>query len=133
MKQYDDIIRLPHHQSATRSRMPRRDRAAQFAPFAALNGYGAAIAETGRLTDAATELMEGRAEAVDQGLREIHQRQREQPEVTVTYFEPDKRKSGGAYRTVTGQVRKFMEYERMLLLYDGTPVPFDWIYDLTVR
>lgn len=133
MKQYDDIIRLPHHQSATRPRMPHRDRAAQFTPFAALNGYGAAIAETGRLTDAATELMEGRAEAVNQGLREIHQRQREQPEVTVTYFEPDKRKSGGAYRTVTGQVRKFMEYERMLLLYDGTPVPFDWIYDLTVR
>lgn len=133
MKQYDDIIHLPHHQSATRSRMPHGDRAAQFAPFAALNGYGAAIAETGRLTDTAVELMEAPIEAVNEGLRAILMRQREQPEITVTYFEPDKRKAGGAYRTVTGRVQKFMEFERMLLLHDGILVPFDAIYELMVR
>lgn len=132
MDQYDDIIRLPHHQSATRSRMPRGDRAAQFSPFAALNGYEAAIAETGRLTDTAVELMEGTAEVLDEGLRTIRQRLDEQPEVTVTYFQPDSRKAGGAYRTVTDRVRKLLEYEQLLLLHDGTAIPFDRIYDLMV-
>jgi hypothetical protein len=133
MEQYEDIICLPHHQSEKRARMPREDRAAQFAPFAALNGYEAAIAETGRLTDIATEPMEGRAEAVDEGLRQIRQWQKEQPEVTVTFFEPDKRKAGGVYRTVTGRIRKFLEYERQLLLHDSTIVPFDCVYELTIR
>ena len=132
MDQYDDIINLPHHQSPKRARMPRLDRAAQFAPFAALNGYGAAIIEAGRLTDADTELIEGYAEAVDGGLRTIRQRQHEHPKVTVTYFQPDDRKSGGAYQTVTGQVRKFMEYDRLLLLWDDTTIPFDNIYKLRV-
>lgn len=133
MEHYNDIIHLPHHQSLTRSRMPRRDRAAQFAPFAALNGYEAAIEETGRLTDTAVDLMEGCADAVDRGLRAISQRQHEHPEIIVTFFEPDKKKNGGAYRTVTGQVRKFMEFERMLLLDNGTYIPFDSIYELIAR
>lgn len=48
---YDDIIHMPHHVSETRPRMSRRDRAAQFAPFAALTGYEAVIAETARLAE----------------------------------------------------------------------------------
>ena len=55
---YDDIIDLPHHVSTTRPQMSRLDRAAQFAPFAALTGYGAAIKETARLTDERAELGE---------------------------------------------------------------------------
>lgn len=46
---YEDIIRLPHPEPVTHPRMPLRDRAAQFAPFAALNGHGAAIDETRKL------------------------------------------------------------------------------------
>jgi hypothetical protein len=132
MDHYDDIIALPHHQSERRPRMPRQDRAAQFAPFAALNGYGAAITEAGRLTDAEVELMEGRAEAVDAALRTLCQRQHEQPEITVTFFRPDDRKAGGTYRTVTGRLRKFMEYQRLLRLWDDTAIPFDDIYELSV-
>ena len=49
---YDDIIRLPHHQSTERPHMPLHDRAAQFAPFAALSGYEEAIEETVALTEA---------------------------------------------------------------------------------
>lgn len=45
---YDDIIELPHHQSSVRAHMPLADRAAQFAPFAALNGYGEAIRKAER-------------------------------------------------------------------------------------
>lgn len=132
MDQYDDIIDLPHRQSLKRARMSRQDRAAQFAPFAALNGHGAAIIEAGRLTDSEVELMEGRAEAVDAALRSLYQLQGAQPEITVTYFQPDDRKAGGAYRTVRGKLRKFMEHERLLRLWDDTTIPFDDIYELRV-
>lgn len=132
MDQYDDIIDLPHRQSTKRARMPRLDRAAQFAPFAALNGYGAAITEAGRLTDAETELMEGQAEAVDAALHSLYLLQNTHPEITITYFQPDDRKTGGAYRTVRSKLRKFMEYERLLRLWDDTIIPFDDIYELRV-
>lgn len=133
MNPYEDIISLPHHQSVTRAQMTREDRAAQFAPFAALNGYEAAIAESGRLTDTAAELMESSAAAIDESLRTVRQRLWENPEITVTYFRPDGRKAGGAYLTVTGRVCKLMEYERILLLYDGTKIPFDSIYGLMIN
>jgi uncharacterized protein (UPF0248 family) len=113
--------------------MARLDRAAQFAPFAALSGYEDEIAETGRLTDTAAELMEGQAEQIDRGLRYIQDRLRQRPEITVTYFVPDERKSGGAYRTVTGCVRKMKEQERQLLLCDDTVIPFHAILRLEVK
>lgn len=132
MDHYNDIISLPHHQSTKRTRMPRQDRAAQFAPFAALNGYGAAITEAGRLTDAEAELMESQAEAVDAALRTLRQRQNEHPKITVTFFQPDLRKAGGAYRTVTGRLKKFLENQRLLRLFDDTAIPFDDIYNLEI-
>ena len=58
MSRYDDIINLPHHVSSTRQRMSMHDRAAQFAPFAALVGYDDAVAETARLTESRPELDE---------------------------------------------------------------------------
>ena len=51
---YDDILLLPHHQSKRHPQMPRIDRAAQFAPFAALSGYETAIRETRRLSEMRT-------------------------------------------------------------------------------
>ena len=133
MNPYEDILFLPHHRSTKRPGMAQQDRAAQFAPFAALNGYEAEIAETGRLTDTAAELMEGWAERIDEGLQSIQRDLRQQPQVTVIYFVPDERKSGGAYCTVTGRVRKLQEQERCLLLTDGLVIPFDRIYQLTVE
>ena len=53
---YDDIIYLPHHVSRNHPQMPLRDRAAQFAPFAALTGYEAAVGETARQTTERREL-----------------------------------------------------------------------------
>ena len=44
MNRYDDIINLPHHISPTRQWMSMHDRAAQFAPFAALVVYDDAVA-----------------------------------------------------------------------------------------
>ena len=128
--QYDDIINLPHYVSPTRSRMSMIDRAAQFSPFAALTGYDAAIKETGRLTDQRIELSEDSRAALDRKQQLLVECLADHPEVSVTYFIPDERKSGGAYVTVTGIVKKVDDYQRLLLLTDGTKIPLDDILDL---
>jgi len=103
---YDDIINLPHHVSVTRPHMTAVDRAAQFSPFAALTGYDAAIRETARLTDERVELDEYIKDALNKRLQIIAERMKEQPEITITYFQPDTKKSGGANITDTGTVKK---------------------------
>lgn len=116
---YDDIIHLPHHVSTKHPHMALLDRAAQFSPFAALTGHEAAIKETARLTDERVELDENRKEALDMQLQWIEQHMAERPEVTFTYFKQDERKSGGAYVTVTGVVKKIDVYEHRIVLEDG--------------
>ena len=128
--QYDDIIDLPHHVSATRPRMSMIDRAAQFSPFAALTGYDAAIKETGRMTDERIELSEESRAVLDGKQQLLLDNLADHPEVSVTHFVPDERKSGGAYVTVTGQVKKVDEFERLLILTDGTKIPLDDILDI---
>ena len=105
---YDDIIDLPHHVSSTRRRMSARERAAQFAPFAALSGYDEMIDEEARLTDNRIEPGEAELEEMNRTLRAIDETVRRgvRPAVTVTYFVPDPLKSGGLYRTVTEKVRR---------------------------
>ena len=127
---YDDIIDLPHHVSEKHPQMPMADRAAQFSPFAALTGYDAAIVETARLTDQKRELTEEQKQEISKGLRALQERIRTDPVVTVTFFQPDERKAGGAYRTVTGRAKKVDEYLGMLLLTDGTAIPFDSILSM---
>ena len=111
---YDDIIGLPHHVSATRPRMSMIDRAAQFSPFQALTGYGAAIQETGRLTDRKIELSEDERIVLDMKQQILLDNIRECPDVSITYFIPDERKAGGSYVTVTGNVKKIDDYQRLL-------------------
>ena len=127
---YDDIINLPHHVSTTRPQMSMLDRAAQFSPFAALTGYDAAIKETGRLTDEKIELDEDRKAALDMKQANLIEMIDEQPEISITYFLPDTKKSGGAYVTVTGNLKRFDEYERLLILTDGKKIPMDDIADI---
>ena len=124
---YEDILYLPHHVSGTRRQMSMTDRAAQFSPFAALTGYDAAIRETSRLTDSSVDL-EGDEKAVLNGRLQLLSRCLDrEPRITVTYFVPDRRKSGGAYETVEGRVRKIYPLEHALFLEDGTRIPFDRI------
>ncbi|MDD4767079.1 MAG: hypothetical protein PHF87_05775 [Desulfotomaculaceae bacterium] len=127
---YDDIINLPHHTSATRPRMSAHDRAAQFSPFAALTGYHAAINETARLTDQRIELDEYSKADLNQRLGLIQDQMDQQPEVSITYFQPDKKKSGGAYITAGGCVKKIDEYERTVLMQDATKIPIDDILEI---
>ena len=127
---YDDIINLPHHVSKIRPQMSMLDRAAQFSPFAALTGYDAAIKETGRLTDEKIELDEDTKAALDMKQAYLTEMVDDQPKISVTYFLPDSRKSGGAYVTVTGNLKRFDEYERLLILTDGRKIPMDEIADI---
>lgn len=127
---YDDIIHLPHHVSKTRPQMSMMDRAAQFSPFAALTGYDAAIKETGRLTDEKIELGEETKAVLDRKQRYLSDMISVQPEITVTYFLTDERKSGGTYLSVTGKLKRIDEYERMMILTDGKKIPLDDIMDI---
>ena len=122
---YQDIIHLPHPTSAKHTRMPARDRAAQFSPFAALTGYEAAVKETARLTDRRIELDESEKEAIDLRLTLVQERLPEPTKVTITYFVPDKKKTGGAYVSVSGTVKRIDDYERMVILRNGTSIPID--------
>ena len=127
---YEDIINLPHHVSKTRPQMSMLDRAAQFSPFAALTGYDAAIKETGRLTDEKIELDEDTKAALDMKQAYLIEMIDEQPEITIIYFLPDARKVGGAYVIVTGNLKRFDEYERLLILTNGKKIPMDDIADI---
>ncbi len=122
---YDEIMGLPHHVSKTRPKMPMSDRAAQFAPFAALTGYDSAIKETGRLTDERIELDEEALTALNMRYQLLMDALDEEPEVEITYFKPDERKAGGAYVTATGAVIKVDDFERLITMQDGTKIPMD--------
>ena len=125
MGNYDDIIDLPHHVSGTHPPMSRADRAAQFSPFAALTGYDAAVRETARVTERRIELDEGVKAELNARLNCILEHLPEHPQVSIIYFVPDEKKSGGAYRTVTGTVRKLDSVAKTLTLVDGTVVPME--------
>ena len=106
------------------------DRAAQFSPFQALTGYGAAIQETGRLTDRKIELSEDERIVLDMKQQILLDNIRERPDVSITYFIPDERKDGGSYVTVTGNVKKIDDYQRLLILTDRAQIPLDEIVDI---
>ena len=127
---YADIINLPHHELTTRQRMPRINRAASFAPFAALTGYDDAVRETARLTSERIELDEGTKEILNNKLRIALDKAGEQPEISITYFLPDTRKSGGAYVTVKAVIKRIDEYERLVILTDKSTIPIDDIYEI---
>ena len=124
-RKYNEIMRLPHHVSKTRPQMPMSDRAAQFAPFAALTGYDAAIKETGRLTDERIELDVEALSALDMKYQLLMEALDEAPEVTITYFQPDERKAGGKYVSAVGAVKKIDDFERRITMRDGTRIPMD--------
>ncbi|MDO5401349.1 MAG: hypothetical protein Q4F17_10295 [Eubacteriales bacterium] len=129
-KNYDDIINLPHHVSSARPHMSAIDRAAQFSPFAALTGYDAAVKETARLTGERIELDEYEKDALNDKLQLIVDTLGQGYQIAVTYFLPDKRKAGGEYITVTGEVKKIDEYEHLIILRNGQKIPVEEVIDL---
>ena len=130
MSEYDDIIDLPRPKSRHEP-MPMSDRAAQFSPFATLTGYGDAIDETARLTDVRIELSEEERAELD--YKQQYLSTLDAPTVTVTYFVPDERKSGGAYVTHTGALKRIDEVERAMVFADGTRVDMDEVVGIELN
>lgn len=130
---YDDIINHSRPVSGKRARMSNYERAAQFSPFAALTGFDAAIAETGRLTDMRIELDEEEKQQLDKQMHRVLEKLEDQPKVTVRWFCADARKAGGAYVSTTGNVKKVDTYIGRLLLTDGRMIPLDEIMQITLE
>ncbi len=129
MTEYDDIIDLPHHRSTRHPPMAREMRAAQFAPFAALTGYEAAVREEARLTDRQVTLEEEEISLLNRRLAYLceHLDDEDPPVVTVTYFIPDADKRGGSYRAVEGRMRRIDPIAGVVELSDGTTMRMDAI------
>lgn len=129
-EKYKKIANLPHHQSLNHPHMSLHDRAAQFAPFAALTGYGDAVDETARLVDFAPVLSEDENAVLDEKMKKIREMIGDQPEITVLRFIPDKRKSGGAFVSFKGKVKKLDEVGRRMAFAGGTEIRYDEIFGI---
>lgn len=119
---YDDIINLRHYSSPARQRMSRMNRAAQFAPFAALTGYDAAVTETARLTDKKRELTDDERIILSEKLRILSENTDARPVAEITYFKPDSRKEGGSYEKLSGAVRRIDEGGMKVVFADGMKI-----------
>ena len=119
---YDDIINLPHHISSKHPQMKIIDRAAQFAPFAALTGHKESINEASRITDL-KEILNNKLNYIVLNLDKSH-------EIKITYFQSDSKKRGGKYVTVVTSVKKIDEYNRVLVLNNGMKINIDDLYQL---
>ncbi len=127
-RSYDDIRHLPHPVSSRHAPMAPEDRAAQFAPFAALTGFEDITAEEARLTDSSIELTEGEMERLNKKIMGLADLCHTHPGVELVCFQPDSRKAGGAYITVRGNLKRLDEANRCLVLTDGRRIPLDSIY-----
>jgi len=120
---YDDIINLPRHKSKKRPAMPIEDRAAQFSPFSALTTYEEKIKETARITERRIKLDKYMTEKLNHKLKILQDKINDEIEISICYFKPDDKKDGGAYITNTAIVEKIDEYNKRILLDDGTVIP----------
>jgi len=111
--------------------MPIAERAAQFSPFAELTGYGDAVKETARVTDEKIELDEDAKEILDEKLRRIQEQTEEHPEIEITYFQPDDRKKGGSYITITGCIKKIDQSKMIMTMQDKTEISIKDIIEIT--
>ena len=135
-RNYDDIIRLSHHVSRKRPQMALEDRAAQFAPFAAVVGHEASVKEAARLTDEKRDLEEAEKTVINEQLNEIQTRIQAQiesgVEVEIEHFQADVLKSGGQYIVSRGNVKKIDVYTRSVHLFDGTVIAIDDVFRVRV-
>ena len=112
--------------------MSNYDRAAQFSPFAALTGFDAAIAETGRLTDCRIELDEGGKQLLDEQMRAVLDVIHTRPKVEILWFQYDERKAGGRYVVTSGQIKKVDVYTQKILLTDGRTIPLGEVFSVVL-
>ncbi len=127
---YDDIIDLPHHRSQVHPHMSMEARAAQFAPFAALNGHFETIHETARLTDKRIALSIDEQTVLNEKLQIVRTSIKADRVFIFTYFVEDKLKAGGAYLVNQGRVIKIDDYYGIIYLDTGLKIPIADIHDI---
>ena len=127
---YDDMIDLPHHVSTKHPQMSLYERAAQFSAFKALTGYEDCVTEAARLTgeridldDASMSLLNGKVQILQDSIKS-------RPNITITYFVPDKKKTGGEYVTASGSIKRIDEVERVIIFSDGKVIQTDDVVDI---
>ena len=128
--QYDDIIDMLHHVSEKHVQMSMMNRAAQFAPFAALTGYESAIKETARVTDEFIELDDNSKDILDVKLQILQENIANHPQVTIIYFQPDNKKEGGSYITCNNIIKKIDVYNKAIIMLDETVIQISMIIDI---
>lgn len=116
---YDDIINLEHHVSTKHSRMSLENRSAQFAPFSALTGYEEAVKEEARVTESRIDIDEEAKIEVNEKLNYIIKHLDKNIIVSVTYFEKDKKKQGGSYKTIKGIIKKIDDSRKTIEMQTG--------------
>ena len=131
-RNYDDIINLPRHVSDKHPHMSIHDRAAQFAPFAALTGHSEAVSETARYVDEKIDLGEDAIKEIQNVLNYIQEHISESPQVTITYFVADDRKHGGRYVTETNTVKTMNDLDKLIYLNNGVQIKYDNIYEISI-
>lgn len=127
---YEDIVNLPPHISKKHPQPTMMERAARFTPFAAITGYEEMVLEEARVTERRIDLDESSLALLNEKLKRIQETLGNGREVTITYFEPDKKKAGGAYLSITGTVKRIDGYERVVVMSDGKTIPIDEIFEI---
>ena len=127
---YDDIIDLPRFVSQTHAHMSNYDRAAQFAPFAALTGFGDSIQETGRLTDERPELSDEERDEMDLRFRILELHFKEDPFVQIRYFIPDEKKEGGRVVEKTFEIHQIDTVNEVVIATDRKRYYMNSILDI---
>lgn len=130
IEKYRDIFNLPHHVSKKHTQMSRYERAAQFAPFAALTGYEDVIEEEGRLTENRIEINEEAKFILDRKLQILMSCVERMPFVSITYFVPDEKKSGGEYVTIDENIKKIDVLKQEIVTDKDTSIPVKEIVDM---
>ena len=132
-EEYADIIDLPYRKSEKRRHMSLYNRAAQFAPFAALTGYGDAVKEVARYTEKEIDLSEDEADQMDRKLMLLLSKNSNKPDITFYYFKPDEKKTGGSFHSLTGKIKKIDFVKKELYLEDGHRILLQNILDMEER
>lgn len=130
IEMYQDIIDMPRPKSKVRKPMSLTERAAQFAPFAALSGHNEELKETARLTSERIELDEMEKELLSVKLKTLEARINEQINISICYFVKDQRKDGGKYITIDGTIKQIDMINQLIILTDKTKIPMDDIIEI---
>lgn len=133
MEPYADIMNIPRPQLQHHRPMSIDNRAAQFSAFAALTGFDDEIDETARRTDSQHELIDDQLAALNEALMKLTELEPQKPRITVTYFQPDKLKTGGEYVVYTGNLRFLDEAELKLKFVDGTVIAIPMIESVHIQ